>query len=391
MITARLTQPIEASLRGGNPWIFEDAIQHPNNVRAGDIVRVVDTNAAAIGNGVIEPDHPIRIRLWTLAPDDTKIDNDLLAARIRAALKRRPFPTSQTSGFRALNGEGDLIPGVTVDVYENVGVIRLDGRAAERWAAPTCDVLTRSVGLTHFAVVRSERYRGDAPTREWLTAAPPADIIFREHGLRFICRPISGQKTGFFLDQRDNRARIAELAAGKRLLNLFGYSGGFSVAAAAAGAAYTVTVDQAQPALDDARLNFELNDLVPDAHGFERADVFDFLEQFDGGIAPFDIIVCDPPSFVHRRSDLTGGTEAYVRLFTQVMRCARNGAVVALGSCSSHVDGRRFRRIVADAAEQACVSYVVGGIHGAGADHPWPIGFPAANYLQFAIGTVMRT
>ena len=224
----------------------------------------------------------------------------------------------------------------------------------------------------------------------WLGDGPDGDVTFLEHGLTYLARPIRGQKTGFFLDQRENRARIATLAVGRRVLNLFGYSGGFSVAAAAKGAARTTTVDLAQPALDDARRNFEMNGIPAQAHAFEKADVFDYLEQFSTGSAPFDVIVCDPPSFAHRREDVPSAIDAYTRLFGTTLDIAHDGAVVALASCSSQIDRATFREIVEGASTRADAAYVVAGIDGAGVDHPWPAGFPEADYLQFAVGTVHR-
>lgn len=389
MVRCRLTQPIEASLKSGNPWIFYDAIRHPNSVRTGDVVEVLDTRGEFLGRGVIEPDNPVRVRLWTLR-QDVEVNDALLRARLKAALKRRPYPNGDTDGFRLCNGEGDRIPGLTIDVYGDVAVMRVDGRAAERWLAPATETLGQLLGIKHIAERRSERYRGERPVAQWATGSPPDEVVFRENGLRYLCRPIDGQKTGFFLDQRDNRARVARLATGRRVLNLFGYTGGFSVAAAAAGAARTTTVDLAGPALEDAKRNFELNEIPWQAHAFERADVFDFLASFDRGKAPYDVLICDPPSFAHRRTDLERATEAYVRLFARTLEVAHDDAVVALASCSSQIDRKRFEALVAAAAEQAEVSFVMSGIWGAATDHCWPAGFPEADYLQFALGTVHR-
>ncbi len=386
--TVQLTQPIEASLRAGNPWIFYDAVRHGRH-EPGDVVDVVDTGGEFLGRGLIEPDSPIRVRLWTL--QRIAVDANLLEQRIREALKRRRYPNHETNGFRLTNGEGDRTPGVTVDLYANVAVVRIDGLAAEIWLEPLVEILERLLSVEHVAIRRSDRYRGDNPAAAWFGEEGPDEVVFLENGLSFLCRPIEGQKTGFFLDQRDNRARVAKLAVGRRLLNLFGYSGGFSVAAAAVGAARTVTVDLAQPALDDARRNFELNMLPPAAHGFEKADVFDFLDRFQPGTAPFDVIVCDPPSFAHRAADLPRATAAYERLFARTLQVAHDGAVVALASCSSQLDRARFEQVVANASQHAGVSYVVTGIHGAADDHCWPIGFPEADYLQFCLGTIAPT
>lgn len=386
--TVQLTQPIHETLRSGHPWLFHDAVRHGRDHRPGDVVDVVDQHGEFVGRGVIEPESPIRVRLWTLRRA-TDVDNDLLEARLRAAMKRRRYPTDDTTGYRLSNGEGDRIPGLVIDVYATTAVLRVDGVAAERWLAPARRVLRRLTDVEHFVVRRSERYRGEHPAAEWIGEAPE-EVRFLENGLEFFCRPIEGQKTGFFLDQRDNRHRIARLAPGRRLLNLFGYTGGFSVAAAARGAAFTTTVDLAGPALEDARRNFELNQIPSPAHAFEKADVFDYLEQFERGSAPFDVIVCDPPSFAHSRDDVPRALGAYERLFASTLDVAHDGAVVAVASCSSQVDRGQFLGAVTDAARSVDVAYVLNGIHGAADDHPWPAAFPEGDYLQFAIGTVQR-
>lgn len=386
--TVRLTQPIHETLRGGHPWVFHDAIRHAHDHRAGDVVDVIDETGEFVGRGLIEPDSPIRVRLWTLRAA-TDVDNDLLESRLRAAIKRRRFPTVDTTGYRLCNGEGDRVPGLVVDVYADTMVLRVDGLAAERWLEPAQRILGRVIDVDHVAIRRSDLYRGERPAAQWAGDAPD-EVTFLEHGLRYLCRPVAGQKTGFFLDQRANRQRIAAVSSGRRLLNLFGYSGAFSVAAAAKGAAFTTTVDQAGPALDDARRNFELNSLPSPAHAFEKTDVFDYLEQFDRGTAPFDVIVCDPPSFAHSRDDLPRARRAYRNLFARTLEIAHDGAVVALASCSSQVDRAEFVELASAAAKQADLSYVVTGIHGAAADHPWPIAFSEGDYLQFAIGTVHR-
>ena len=388
MTRVQLRQPIEASLRAGHPWIFADAVKHGSH-NAGDVVDVWDTAGDWLGRGVIDPQSPIRVRLWTLR-QSVAVGDELLEVRLRAALKRRRYPDAETTGYRLSNGEGDRIPGLTIDVYDDVAVLRVDGLAAERWLAPATRILARIAGTRHFVVRRSERWRADRPAAQWLGEPGPDEVTFRENGLTFLCRPIDGQKTGFFLDQRDNRARIARMSVGRRMLNLFGYTGGFSVAAAARGAAHTTTVDLAEPALADARRNFELNGIPAAAHAFEKADVFDFVDAFGPGAAPFDVIVCDPPSFAHRAADLPQATDAYVRLFARTMEVAHDGAIVALASCSSQIDRRRFVDLLSSAAQRASAAYVLTGLFGAADDHPWLPGFPESDYLQVAIGTVTR-
>ncbi|MEM1347154.1 MAG: class I SAM-dependent methyltransferase, partial [Myxococcota bacterium] len=198
--------------------------------------------------------------------------------------------------------------------------------------------------------------------------------------------------TGFFLDQRANRQRVARLAAGKRVLNVFGYTGGFSLAAALQGAARTTTVDLSAPALEDAKAHFERNGLSASAHEFIPADAFDYL----GGIAarpggaPFEVAVCDPPSFAHRRKDLGRAKAAYARLFGALLRGMPDHATVVLASCSSHVSRSTFLEIVGESALAAGVSLVLGEVCGADVDHPTLPGFPQGEYLKCVYATVSR-
>jgi 23S rRNA (cytosine1962-C5)-methyltransferase len=388
--TVELTMPIADVLRRGHPWVFADAVRHGEH-RPGDVVDVLDAEGDFVGRGIIEPDSPLRVRLWTTRPE-VRVDNKLLDRRIRAAAKRRPFPRDDTTGYRLLNGEGDRTPGLTCDIYGDVAVFRVDGVAAERWLKPARRVVEKVAGTKWAAVRRSEIYRGDHDAAEWMGDAPPSDttFMFREHGLTYLVDPIAGQKTGFFLDQRANRARIAEMARGKRLLNLFAYTGGFSVAAAASGAAHTTTIDLAKPAVADARRNFELNGIPAEAHAFEAIDVFEYLERFDPGSAPFEVAVCDPPSFAHRRDDVPRATAAYTRLFARLLEVMPTASTVALASCSSQIDRERFADIVAAAAVEANVALVAQGLWGADIDHATTPAFVEGDYLQFMICHVAR-
>lgn len=389
---AELTQPLEAKLRAGHPWIYADALRlKGRGAEAGDVVDVVDSSGEFVGRGIWDPDSPLRVRLWTTR-QEVRVDDGLLANRIKQARRRRPFPSHDTTGFRLLNGEGDRTPGLVVDVYGDVAVLRPDGIAAERWIEPARAVIGRLLDISGWVIRRSAIHASDdRPQAEWLER--PAGmtgnkVTFLEHGVTYECDVIEGQKTGFFLDQRANRARIGQLGMGRRVLNLFGYTGGFSLAAAMSGAARTTTVDIAKPAIEQAKRNFELNGFSVRAHEFVAADVFDYLEQFAPGAAPFEVVICDPPSFAHRRKDFDRAYAAYVRLFGKVLESVPAGATVALASCSSHISRDTFLQICSEAAQTARCSLVLTGVYGADVDHPVLPAFPEGDYLQCVIGTV---
>jgi 23S rRNA (cytosine1962-C5)-methyltransferase len=386
-----LTQPLEPLIRRGHPWLYADAVSMRGvQSAAGDVVDIVNREGDWVARGILDPDSPIRVRIWTTDPT-VSIDDALLEARIKQARRRRSqCLDSSTTGYRLLHGEGDRVPGLVCDIYGEVGVLRPDGKAAERWIAPARRVIERMTGVKRWVVRRAEIHRGEHDVTEWLAGEGDPIASFTEHHALMMCDVMSGQKTGFFLDQRENRQRIARLARGKRLLNLFGYTGGFSVAAALQGASHTTTVDLAGPAIKMAEQHFTMNGLSPKDHTFVVADVFDYLEQLPDERAPFEVAVCDPPSFAHKRRDVERARAAYIRLFAAVLRVMPSQSVVALCSCSSHIHRAMFLELVAEAAAEASCSLVLTGIHGAGEDHPVLPGFPEGDYLQCVIGSIAR-
>lgn len=384
-----LRLPIESSIRNGNPWIFEDAV-YPSDIGTGDIVDVYDTSGEFLARGIYDGDSPIRVRIFSLFQEED-LNQAMLDCRIKSALKRRPFPSHDTTGFRLLNGEGDRLPGIVCDIYGHTAVLRPDGVAAERWLKGARQTIQRLLPQVKYWAIRRARVHSHGKKEaQWWGDQPDGLVSFLEDGLTYEVDPIEGQKTGFFLDQRANRRRLANYCVGKRLLNLFGYTGGFSLAAAAQGAARTTTVDLAGPAIQAARRHFELNHLPSSAHGFEAADIFDFLQDFSIASAPFEVLVCDPPSFAHRRDDVPLAMSKYVELFARCLEIMPDDSTVALASCSSHIHRQRFQEILVDAARTAGVHYVVSGIYSADVDHPTLPGFPEGDYLQFALGSIAR-
>lgn len=389
-----LTQPLEERFALGHPWIYADAIKMPKGrLEPGQVVDVVNGAGEFVGRGVVDPDSPIRVRLWTLR-QDVEVDDALLAQRIKQAKRRRPWPDSMTTGFRLLHGEGDRVPGLVCDIYGEVAVLRPDGIAAERWLEPARQCIGKLLPqLKYWVIRRASIYSQDEPVAQWWGEPHPEGnvVTFLEHGMVLTCDVIDGQKTGFFLDQRENRRRIAQLSCGKRLLNLFGYTGGFSIAAAAAGAAHTTTVDLAAPAIEAARRHFELNELwFEGLHELVVSDVFKYLERFAPGSAPFEIAVCDPPSFAHKRRDVPRAAQSYQRLFSALLTAMPDASTVALASCSSHIGRDAFVKIVAQSAKDAGCSLCLTGIYGADSDHPVLPGFLEGDYLQLVIGTISR-
>jgi 23S rRNA (cytosine1962-C5)-methyltransferase len=328
----------------------------------------------------------------------------LVRARLDEALDRRLafMDRQRTNAFRWVHGEADRLPGLHLDVYADVGAIRLDGpgsRAFYRDVAATVMAAGARLGLTALierrrgprgsAAAAADDETGPHETGRILGGVlPDGDFAVREHGLAFSVDLLHGQKGGLFLDQRDNRARVAALASGRRVLNLFGYTGGFSVHAAAAGARATTTVDLAAGAVTAARRNFERNGLPVAGHEFVVADAFAFLG--DAGVKGrrWDLVISDPPSFAPSRQALPAALRAYTRLHRLCAAVVEPGGTLCAASCSSHVSEPAFLTTIDEGCRQAGRRFTLRETHGAAADHPVAPFFPEGRYLKFTVGTL---
>lgn len=208
---------------------------------------------------------------------------------------------------------------------------------------------------------------------------------FTEHGVKFMADVVEGQKTGFFLDQRENRKLMQAFSSGGRVLNLFGYTGGFSVYAGAAGASHVTTVDVAAPALKDAAANWELNGLKRSAHSTAAADCFEFLDGAASGKESWDVTIVDPPSFAPNQQSVPAAQASYERLFQKAAAVTKSGGILALASCSSHIPFSMFHDICDTAIAKARRSAAVLGVYGQPADHPYPAACPELRYLKFVV------
>ena len=378
---------LKDAIRLGHPWVYRDAVERaPAGLPAGAWVRVQSANQQAVG--VWDDRGPIAVRLFSHAalPDRAWVKDRVGEAWERRAALRSP--EGVTTAYRWIYGESDGLPGIVVDLYGDEdgerrwAVIKTYSASLSRIRDWVVDALPSFTPLTG-VVDRS----GEGWTM--LAGAPPPDeIIIRENGLRFAVDMLRGQKTGFFLDQRDNRAAAARWSAGKRVLNLFSYTGGFSVYAAKAGATRVASVDSAPAALATAKHNFRLNDLDPARHDFIVADVFDLLAKFHSEGRRFDLIIVDPPSFARSKSQLPQALQAYRRLNALAMRCLTPGGALAASSCTAQVSPDAFRAVLADAAADAKRRFIIQHDAGQPLDHPVAAHFPEARYLKFMLGRV---
>ena len=398
--TIRLAKKLERSIRAGHPWIYRDALELrggktgliPKSIggssssgpSTGSAVDIIGTDGHFVARGLYDARSPIAVRVCTLDRHEP-LDERFLRARIRSALRARRgvIDPATTDAFRWLNGEGDFLPGVVVDVYGPVAVLRLDGDAVRVWRDWAVAAIVddgRALGIAHVL----ERSRGGKA--ELLHGGPPpSPVEIREHDVRFGVDVLHGQKTGFFLDQRENRLAIRPFADGVDVVNLFGYTGGFSVHAALGGARRVTTVDVAAAALDDARANFALNGVDSDRHAFDAEDAFVWLDRAARERRRYGLVITDPPSFAPSEKALQKALGAYRDLHARALALVDEGGAFAAASCSSHVTMDAFVGTLREASEKTRRPLRILELRGQPGDHPTPPAFPEGRYLKFVL------
>jgi 23S rRNA (cytosine1962-C5)-methyltransferase len=377
-VKVSLRKDLARSLRQGHPWVFRDALADPPPLPNGSLVTVVSRDRRSLAHGYWTATGPIAVRVLDLRP--VPDGRGLIETRLRQALAQRlqRLDLSQTNAFRWVHGEADHLPGIHVDIYDHVAAIRLDGpgaRAFYKDLAPMLKACAAPLSLRH--VVDRETRGQDV-----------GEIEVRENGIRFIVDPDHGQKGGLFLDQRENRQTVAANAAKKSVLNLYGYTGAFSLYAAKAGARSTDTVDIAKPALAAARRNFQLNGLSLDRAGFHAMDALAFLQKAVSRQPTWDIVISDPPSFAPKKSAVPAARRAYLHLHRLAASVVAPGGLLCAASCSSHFPRKEFLASVQQGAAQADRHFHLQTVAGAGFDHPTLPIFPEGDYLKFVLGVV---
>jgi 23S rRNA (cytosine1962-C5)-methyltransferase len=374
-------------LARGHPWVWREALGSSlEGAQPGDIVQVLAQDGAPVGQGLLDPTSPIAVRMWTRGR--APVDRALWRERVSraAALRYSLFDDSVTNAYRVLHGEGDRMPGFVIDRYGPVAVARTDGEGSARHISDLADAAwatleSRGVSTLVHRIAR----KGEAPRLDLLRGSePPETVTVHEHGLPFVVDVKHGQKTGAFLDQRDNRRRVAELAPGLRVLNLFSYAGGFSLHAARAGAKHVTSVDVAVAAHATAQASFRAAGIDPRRHAFVTAEVGAFLDGAAKRGERWDLVVSDPPSFAPNEKVVPRALAAYRRLHRACAGVLATGGVLCAASCSSHVDLEAFLSTLDDAS-LARDDLRVLEIRGAGADHPIVAAFPEGRYLKFVV------
>jgi len=358
----RITAAAETIVRGGHPWVFADSIQEINRTgTTGELAVIFDRKDKFLAVGLFDADSPIRVRILHAGKPQT-IDTAWWQARLEQALARRHnLFDAQTNGYRLIHGESDGWPGLVLDRYDATLVLklytaawlpRLEEITALVKEKVSCERMVLRLSRNIQAVVENQFQLKDGQIL--FGTVPEGPVIFSENGVRFEADVLRGQKTGFFLDQRENRREVETLAHGRRVLNAFSFSGGFSVYAARGGATSVTDLDISAHALDAAKRNFALNTNYPGvkacAHETVQADAF---EWFAEDKSKFDLVVLDPPSLAKRATEREGALYAYERLARLgIEKLTPNGILVA-GSCSAHVSAMDFFDAVRRAAAKS--------------------------------------
>lgn len=372
-----------------HPWIFSTSVQHlEGRARSGDTVDVLDYRGKPLGKAAWSPDSQIRARMWTFDPKET-IDDAFFKRRIAAAVARRQaLPQLQNQqGLRLIHAESDGLPGLIADQYGDAVVIQLTSAGSDKWRKAIVGALTKATGCARI-YDRSDsdvrKLEGLEPTTGWLHGEPSTgDIIIEENSVRMKVDIVGGHKTGFYLDQRDNRHLLGRLSAGKRVLNCFCYTGGFSLQALAGGAREVISVDSSQPALDTAATNLTLNpQLNADNAHWVCANVFDELRRRKELGEQFDIIVLDPPKFAPSAKHADTASRAYKDIAINGFKLLAPGGLLMTYSCSGGIGLELFQQITASAALDAGRdARIVQRLQGA-ADHPVALAVPEGEYLK---------
>lgn len=391
-ISVRVKSAAERAVRRGHPWVFEDSIVKQSHLGNGGDLAVIydraDNNFLAVG--LYDPLSPIRIKvLQTLQP--IRINQGFFADKLRAAqAKRQPLISTETTGFRLVYGESDGFPALIIDRYGNTLVLKLYTTAWIPHLKSLIQALEETVIFDDLVLRLSRALQSDRLNvarlfglrdgQQLIGDNPSGQVEFVENGLLFQADVIKGHKTGFFFDQRDNRSKARELAKGRRVLDVFAYSGGFTVYALAGGARSVTAIDVSEPALETLKFNVETNGFDTDQVDVMASDAFEGMRQLIASKRKFNMVIVDPPAFANSRASMRNAVLAYRRLVEMALRLLTNDGVLMMASCSSRINADMFYQLVTRSASVAGYELEVLEKTSHALDHP--IAFAEAEYLK---------
>ncbi|NPC74672.1 class I SAM-dependent rRNA methyltransferase [Corallococcus exiguus] len=392
VVKLELARGLGRHLRAGHPWVFRKALEHMPRIPAGSVVDLTE-NGKFVARGYYDPHSAIAVRVLTRDARET-VDSRFITQRVQRALAARTslIDLKDTDSYRLIHGEGDGLPGVVVDLYAGWAVMKLYSAGLTPYRPLIVEALKAGVPGLKGILGRDEVGRDDVEEDDgrgsgkmlWGEEAPEL-IPIRERGAIFLVDAWKGQKTGFFLDQRENRYLIRRLGQGRDVLNCFSFSGGFSVNAALGGANSVFSVDQDPEAIALARENFTRNGLPAAKHDFLAADAFDLIQSFKEEGRTFDLIILDPPAFAKSQRAVEAAVDGYASLNRQALALLRPGGLLATASCSARVTGDMFMGAVREAGFKAGVDLALVEERYQPPDHPVRLQFPEGKYLKFYV------
>jgi 23S rRNA (cytosine1962-C5)-methyltransferase len=378
----------EKSLQRRHPWVFSGAVERvEGNPGSGDTVEIRSAQGGFLAWAAYSPQSQISARVWDWH-EGVRIDRDFFSNRLRRAIGRRErmLQSGQTPAARLVHGEADGLPGVVIDRFSDWIVLQLSSAGAWAWRDDIASLVADITGLPN-VFERSDAevlaLEGLEPRVAMLSGTEPPDrVTIEENGLKFEVDPRHGHKTGFYLDQLDNRALLRDLSSAREVLDCFCYTGGFAANALAGGAARVTAIDSSGDAIAAARRHLRLNALPEDRAELLEGDVFALLRKFRDQARKFDVIVLDPPKFAPTAAHAEKAARAYKDINLWGLKLLRPDGILLTFSCSGGVQRELFQKIVAGAATDAGANARVLRHLGAAADHPVILSFPEGEYLK---------
>jgi len=395
-VALELQKDLARHLRAGHPWVFRKALARaPKGLPAGTVVDV-EEQGRFVARGYYDPHSAISVRILTREPAEA-IDAAFWQRRVLRAAAMRAELVRGTTGFRLVHGEADGLPGVVVDRYADFAVLKLYSAGLTPWRADIVEAVRAAAPALRGVYGRDEiphdeEDQGAAPLGRVLAGAePPEQLDIEEHGMKLLVDVRRGQKTGLFLDQRENRRLVRDLAAGRaEALNCFSYTGGFSVAAALGGSKHVVSVDVDKEAMALARENFRENGLDPADHAFATEDAFELLARYRREGRRFDLVVCDPPAFAKSQKAVEAALAGYASLNRAALAVLAPGGILVTASCSARVSADQFYDAVKEAAFKARVELQLVEERRQPPDHPVSPQFREGRYLKCLVYRRMK-
>ncbi len=383
-LRVKLTRNLRKSIQQGHPWVYKEALQPVADAPATATLAQVSDSKGELAWAIYDPHSPLALRILSTGSAPPSMANGFFPRRFERALRlRKSLRSNETTAVRLFNGEGDLVPGLVCDVYGKVAVLQFDGLGpSEFWNSQ--EIATWLLENAEVETVVEKTRRNQDRTILHIAGRPlqsdDSNIIVQENGAKFKVNLEKGQKTGFFLDQRDNRFSVRGRSTDLSVLNLFSYTGGFSFSAGLGGAAKVVSVDISKGAIETAIENWTMNGLSAARHEGLAVDVFDYLKN---DTAVWDNIIVDPPSMSHSEERREIAIQKYTDLFAAAAKKVKPLGELSLSSCSSHVSFDDFFKIISEAMSLARRRGQILRVSGQGPDHPFPHACPELRYLKF--------